>query len=76
MTIRVNPLPWIALFINEYHDNWDVSRKDLEAWVVEYPNAPKHPALIRLIVDCLIAAGIGNEAEQTQTVYCVAQNGD
>jgi hypothetical protein len=75
----VNILPIIHQWIDEHRDqsmfsddlteiaSWShISRADLINWVnsryPQYNNAD-------LVVDCLIAAGIGNEAEQKETVY-------
>lgn len=69
MANRINPLPIIAAWLNEfpYHDCSNMSRADLITWLNRrFPNTEP------VAVDCLIAAGIGCEEQQAQTVYCVA----
>lgn len=85
MTTRINPLPIIADWLDSfpYHDCSDMSREDLVQWLnrnslrngnysrrLVYNLEDDHA--VELAVDCLIAAGIGREAEQGQTVYCQA----
>ena len=72
----VNILPIINQWLSENFKNGklDVSRKELTAWVIievnlRGLNCLENGKKVSLIVDCLIAAGIGREAEQNATVY-------
>ena len=67
----VNPLR----YTNDWLSDEDpkiatVSRKRLVEWLSARDDYD--PLTVDLIADCMIAAGIGNEAEQQETVYCTA----
>lgn len=73
MLLRVNPLPYIRAWLDKfsYHDSSDMSREDLRSWLdtlCVQRRVTEEEA--ELLLDCLAAAGIGREAEQTRTVYC------
>ena len=70
--MRINVLPYIALCLSKfpYHDCSDMSRADLMKWLDGLYMANSHKPYKSLIVDALIAAGIGNDSEQERTVFC------
>lgn len=66
----MNPLPIINLWLcqHPYHDMSDMPRVQLKEWLGKhFPSCDPD-----LAADCLIAAGIGQDAEQDKTVYCRA----
>lgn len=64
----MNPLPLIAEFLaqNPHGGYADMSRAALRGWLTG--KVADH--MIDLAADAMIAAGIGREQEQIQTVYC------
>ena len=68
-----NPLPWINLWLASfpYHDCSDMSREDIYQWLLA--NGCES---CDLMVDCLIAAGIGEAEEQTKSVKCYCSYND
>ncbi len=72
----INPLHIIQAWIGEFHGGDVVidppTRLALTFWVESKGWYPPNDSQIELAVDCLIAAGIGREQEQTATVYCRA----
>jgi hypothetical protein len=69
MSAHINILPIIAEWIRNHPDStdfWPTRRDRLISFLIG--RVPDDQ--IDLAADCLIAAGIGNEAEQQGTVYC------
>lgn len=63
----MNPLPLIALFLEQNKGQCrDISRAALVSWL----RARTNEEHVELAADSMIAAGIGIQQEQTQTVYC------
>lgn len=67
----MNPLPLIAAYLRDHPGKSQfhlTPRRDVLDWLAG--RNPPHD--IQLAADCLAAAGIGREQEQTATVYCRA----
>lgn len=87
--LKLNVLPIIAEFIAGHtpdpgkFDFGSYSKYYLRRWVaarfshcVQGGSAEYADRWYTLAVDCMIAAGIGREQEQTQTVYCLCTGGE
>lgn len=77
-TTHVNVLPVINDWLNDsimaaeefIGPGKKPNRPDLYTFVKKHYGNTYTVDQRNLLVDCMIAAGIGNEAEQCQTVYC------
>lgn len=73
---QVNPLPVINDWLNdsilarEEFSQKHPTAVDLSTWIKDRYKSQYSEEERALLVDCLIAAGIGREPEQSKTIYC------